>query len=160
MVFEVPLGQVLVAETRKGLVYVGLGPQSLANLTTWARQWQPDAQIVPSIVDSFVQLDEYFQGNRQKFDLPLDLWGTDFQQRVWQALLEIPFGETRSYGQISGVAGYPKAARAVGQACGANPIPIVVPCHRVLQGTGKLGGYSSGHHWKEWLLNQEKSAGA
>lgn len=158
MVIEVPLGQVLMAETRKGLIYVGFGPEALAGLTSWARRWHPKAQIVPSIVDAHGQIQEYFDGQRKKFTIPLDLWGTDFHCQVWQALAEIPYGQTRTYGQISQALGRPKAARAVGQACGTNPVPIVIPCHRVLQSGGGLGGFSSGLHWKQWLLGLEKSA--
>jgi O-6-methylguanine DNA methyltransferase len=89
---------------------------------------------------------------------PLDLTsGTAFQQRVWQALLEIPSGETRSYAQVARAIGQPAATRAVGSACGANPIPVLVPCHRVLAANHKLGGFSAGVDWKRLLLGREKS---
>ena len=88
------------------------------------------------------QLREYFLGERRRFDLPLAPQGTAFQQRVWQALYAIPFGETRSYGELARELG--SAARAVGGACGANPIPIIIPCHRVLAAKGRLGGFSGG----------------
>ena len=92
---------------------------------------------------------------------PLDLSkGTPFQQKVWRALLEIPAGETRSYGEIAAAVGEPGAARAVGAACGANPIPVLVPCHRVLAAHKKLGGFSAGLKWKRLLLEREaRSAG-
>ena len=87
---------------------------------------------------------------------PLDLSkGTEFQQKVWRALLEIPAGETRSYGEIAAAVGAPGAARAVGAACGANPIPVLVPCHRVLAAQKKLGGFSAGLKWKRLLLKRE-----
>jgi O-6-methylguanine DNA methyltransferase len=83
--------------------------------------------------------------------------GTAFQQRVWQALLEIPSGETRSYAQVARAIGQPAATRAVGSACGANPIPVLVPCHRVLAANHKLGGFSAGVDWKRLLLGGEQS---
>jgi O-6-methylguanine DNA methyltransferase len=87
---------------------------------------------------------------------PLDFSrGTSFQQKVWRALIEIPAGETRSYGEIAAAVGEPGAARAVGAACGANPIPVLVPCHRVLAAHGKLGGFSAGLKWKRLLLERE-----
>ena len=90
---------------------------------------------------------------------PLDLSkGTEFQQKVWRALLEIPAGETRSYGEIAAAVSAPGAARAVGAACGANPIPVLVPCHRVLAAQKKLGGFSAGLKWKRLLLEREATA--
>lgn len=102
------------------------------------------------------QLQEYFQGKRREFTLPLQPVGTSFQQKVWQALLQIPYGETRSYGQIAAAAGNPKAARAVGMANHNNPIAIVIPCHRVIGANGKLVGYASGLDMKAKLLRLEQ----
>jgi len=102
------------------------------------------------------QLEEYFAGKRKTFDLPLAPRGTDFQQRVWKALQEIPYGETRTYGEIAAAVGNPKAARAVGMANNRNPIGIIVPCHRVVGANGKLVGYAGGMEKKEWLLELEK----
>lgn len=101
------------------------------------------------------QLAEYFAGQRRAFDLPLDLRGTPFQRRVWGVLLNIGWGETRSYGEVAGLLGSPGAARAVGQACGANPVAIVVPCHRVVAAGGRPGGYSGGAGVKRFLLALE-----
>jgi O-6-methylguanine DNA methyltransferase len=101
------------------------------------------------------QLDQYFAGARRRFDLPLDLPGTPFQQRVWQALSEIPFGETLSYGQLAARIGKPGAARAVGLANNRNPISIIVPCHRVIGADGSLTGYGGGLDRKRWLLAHE-----
>lgn len=101
------------------------------------------------------QLSEYFEGRRRIFRLPIDPQGTEFQLRVWDCLSQIPFGQTRSYGEIAEIIGEPDAARAVGQACGANPLPIVVPCHRVLPQTRELGGFSAGVSWKRRLLDIE-----
>jgi methylated-DNA-[protein]-cysteine S-methyltransferase len=102
------------------------------------------------------QLGEYFAGERLDFDVELDLGGTQFQQRVWKALLTIPYSETRSYGEIAGQIGAPGAARAVGLANGHNPIAIIVPCHRVIGASGKLTGYGGGLDRKQTLLSLEK----
>lgn len=104
------------------------------------------------------QLTEYFAGKRQEFDLPIAPHGTDFQKRVWEALKEIPFGETRSYGQLAAQLGVPNASRAVGRANGTNPISIIVPCHRVIGSTGALTGYGGGIENKKWLLEFETEA--
>jgi methylated-DNA-[protein]-cysteine S-methyltransferase len=102
-------------------------------------------------------LAEYFGGKRQKFDVPVDLSGTPFQQSVWQTLAEIPFGQVRSYGDVGKSTGRRAAGRAVGGAVGANPIPIIVPCHRVLASDGRITGYSGGNGipTKVWLLDHE-----
>jgi len=101
------------------------------------------------------QLDEYFAGQREAFELPLDFKGTDFQKRVWAALLTIPFGETRSYADIASQIGKPSAYRAVGAANGRNPISIVAPCHRVVGANGALTGFAGGLKAKQYLLGLE-----
>lgn len=110
----------------------------------------------PILLKTAQQLNEYFAGKRQQFDLPLDFEGTAFQQQVWQALLTIPFGETRSYKQIAAQIGNVKAVRAVGAANGKNPISIIAPCHRVAGVNGKLVGFAGGLENKEILLKIEK----
>lgn len=101
------------------------------------------------------QLNDYFTGKTKSFSLKLDFKGTEFQQKVWKALLTIPFGETRSYGQIAQQVGNPKAVRAVGAANGRNPIAIIAPCHRVIGSNGKLTGFAGGLEIKAWLLDLE-----
>jgi methylated-DNA-[protein]-cysteine S-methyltransferase len=103
------------------------------------------------------QLQDYFAGALRKFDLPLSLEGTDFQKRVWAGLLEIPFGETVSYGELARSVGRPSASRAVGMANGRNPIAVIVPCHRVIGASGSLVGYGGGLDRKVWLLQHEAS---
>lgn len=103
------------------------------------------------------QLEQYFAGQRQQFDLPLDFQGTDFQQQVWQALLSIPYGETRSYKDIALLIGNAKAVRAVGAANGKNPISIIAPCHRVIGSGGALVGFAGGLDKKQILLSLEQS---
>ena len=102
-------------------------------------------------------LEKYFAGKPVSFeDLPLDLQGSPFHLQVWRELRKVPPGKTVSYQELARRLGKPKAARAVGQACGANPIPLIVPCHRVIAANGKLGGFSSGLDRKRWLLEHEK----
>ncbi|MCH7862983.1 methylated-DNA--[protein]-cysteine S-methyltransferase [Sphingomonas sp. NPDC092331] len=113
----------------------------------------------PVLIAAETQLREYFAGTRTRFDLPLDFRGTEFQKSVWAELLAIPFGETRSYGEIAAKLGRPKASRAVGAANGRNPISIVAPCHRVIGSTGKLTGFAGGLDAKEYLLALERRAG-
>jgi methylated-DNA-[protein]-cysteine S-methyltransferase len=110
----------------------------------------------PVLMDATRQLAEYFAGQRTRFDLALDFQGTEFQKRVWNALLTIPFGETRSYRDIAAQIGSPKAVRAVGAANGRNPISIVAPCHRVIGASGALTGFASGLEVKARLLGVEK----
>lgn len=108
------------------------------------------------LLETQKQLQEYFAGKRQQFNLPLDFEGTEFQQKVWQALLNIPFGETRSYKDIAEQIGNVKAVRAVGAANGKNPISIIAPCHRVVGANGKLVGFAGGLENKDLLLKIEK----
>jgi len=109
----------------------------------------------PVLLEVERQLNDYFSGNRKKFSVPLDFRGTDFQKKVWAALLTIPFGETRSYGQIARQINNPNAVRAVGAANGRNPISIIAPCHRVIGSTGKLTGFAGGLKAKARLLALE-----
>jgi len=117
--------------------------------------WVPDDRAFPDAVE---QLEAYLAGERNDFDLELSLAGSEFQRRVWQALLTIPYGETRSYGQVAEQVGATGAARAVGLANGRNPIPILVPCHRVIGADGSLTGYGGGLERKRWLLAHEGTA--
>lgn len=110
----------------------------------------------PVLLKTERQLREYFAGHRVTFDLPMEFTGTDFQRSVWQALLSIPFGETRSYAQIARQVGNPSAVRAVGAANGRNPISIIAPCHRVIGSNGKLTGFAGGMEAKAFLLKMEK----
>ena len=110
----------------------------------------------PILLQTERQLSEYFAGKRKSFAVALDMRGTSFQKNVWEALLAIPFGETRSYGQLARQLGNPNATRAVGAANGRNPISIIVPCHRVIGSSGKLTGFAGGLEVKAHLLNLEK----
>ena len=110
----------------------------------------------PVLLETERQLGEYFAGERRSFDVPLSFAGTEFQKRVWAALLAIPFGETRSYGEIAAAIGRPGAVRAAGTACGGNRLAVLIPCHRVVRGDGGIGGYAWGVNKKQALLAKEK----
>ena len=114
-----------------------------------------EANDSPVLLEAQRQLQEYFAGTRSQFTLELDFAGTDFQKQVWQALLTIPFGETRSYSQIAQQIGNPRAVRAVGAANGRNPISIIAPCHRVIGASGELTGFAGGLQAKQYLLALE-----
>jgi methylated-DNA-[protein]-cysteine S-methyltransferase len=145
-----PLGALLAARDDIGItaLYLPSGRHPVAVASNWTRD--DDA-----FDDARAQLDEYFAGERTTFDLPLHLVGSPFQLRVWAALREIPYGETTSYGKTAAAIGAPTASRAVGLANGQNPIPIIVPCHRVVGADGSLTGYGGGLEAKRWLLSHE-----
>ena len=110
----------------------------------------------PFLLQAEDELNEYFAGRRRRFSVPLSINGTDFQKKVWRALAEIPYGKTAGYQEIAAAIGNPKACRAVGMANHVNPVPILVPCHRVVGKNGKLTGYAGGLEIKEFLLNLER----
>jgi O-6-methylguanine DNA methyltransferase len=114
---------------------------------------------LPVLSAASEQLDSYFAGDRTHFDVQLALVGTPFQERVWQALCDIPYGETVSYGELAETLGQPTASRAVGLANGKNPVSIIVPCHRVIGASGSLTGYGGGLDRKRWLLGFEQGSG-
>ena len=129
----------------------------LASITVLGSK-KPKGTIPTVLKDAVEQLQEYFEGNRTVFDLRLNPSGTDFQKKVWEALLQIPFGKTISYLELSKQLGDVKAIRAVASANGKNPLWIVVPCHRVIGTNGDLTGYAGGLHRKKWLLEHESPA--
>jgi methylated-DNA-[protein]-cysteine S-methyltransferase len=153
-----PFGPLLIATTPRGLVRVSLpGYDPEETLEELSARISPRVLEVPSRLDPVRrQLDLYFEGRLREFDLPLD-WqlSKGFRRRALRAVDRIPYGKTRSYTQIATSAGNERAVRAAGTACGANPIPIVVPCHRVLRSGGGLGGYGGGLPMKEALLELE-----
>lgn len=158
-VMSSPLGLLFLARTERGLRFVDfLERRSLkrafafhAKATSEAK-WEPSLLELKPVVD---QLDGYFCGNLMSFDLLLDPIGTEFQLKVWRALSRIPYGQTRAYGQIARAVGQPGAARAVGLANNRNPLPIIVPCHRVIGANGSLTGYGGGLPRKRRLLELE-----
>ena len=116
-----------------------------------------DHDLPACMTECLRQLEEYFKGRRRKFNIPLLLKGTDFQKAVWRQLQKIPFGRTASYGDVARAIGRPRAFRAVGNANNKNPIPLIIPCHRVIGSDGKLVGFGGGIWRKQWLLDHEKS---
>ena len=143
LTFDAPVGPVTIAAENGRITSLSFG----ASL---------HSEPTPLLLEAKKQLEEYFAGRRREFQLPLAPKGTEFQQKVWKALLDIPYGETRSYGEIARAIGNPKASRAVGMANNRNPIAIIIPCHRVIGSTGKLVGYGGGLDKKEFLLNLER----
>ncbi len=153
---ESPVGRLLLAADEEGLLRVAFADGRKGSEPEPG--WNHGARALQPLVD---QLNAYFAGELQAFDVPLHMQGTPFQLSVWRALLEIPYGETTSYGEIARRVGTPQGSRAVGLANGSNPIAIVVPCHRVIGSNGKLTGYGGGLNNKETLLALErKHAGA
>jgi O-6-methylguanine DNA methyltransferase len=160
---ESPIGKLELMTTKNGLAVLHLGRLTRRRLEGWARRCFPDAAIVDARKEHRLlagQLREYFSGRRRIFDIPLDMRGSEFQKAVWTAVANIPFGSTVTYGEIAHLMGRPRASRAVGAANGANPIPIVVPCHRVIGSNGSLTGYGGGLARKRWLLAHEGVLGA
>ena len=151
MIYQSPVGDILIKATDEALI-------ELHFLTEVERTdiLEQEIEVQSSILDMVsAQLDEYFAGNRRDFAVPLHLGGTAFMQDVWSALMNIPYGQTRAYGEIAASIGRPKAARAVGMACNRNPIALLIPCHRVVGANGDLVGFRGGTHIKEKLLALE-----
>ncbi len=150
---ESPVGKLTLVASDKGLVAV-LWENDKPTRVRLAQLIEKKSHSV--LLEAERQLKEYFAGKRKSFSIPLDMRGTHFQRSVWEALLAIPFGETRTYGQLAQQVGNPQAARAVGAANGRNPISIIVPCHRVIGSSGKLTGFAGGLETKERLLDMEQ----
>jgi len=153
-----PLGQLLVAATDRGICFVSLGARR-EELEQRLRREFPAADSIehsePEMASAVRAIVDFIAGREPHINLPLDIRWTAFQRRVWQELRRIPLGETRSYGEIARALGQPHAQRAVGHACATNPVPLIVPCHRVVRGDGDLGGYRLGPDRKRKLLEQE-----
>ena len=145
-----PIGKLLLAGEGDALSLLGFPSGSMAR--RHESHWKRDAGPFKEVI---FQLQEYFAGERRDFDLSLAPQGTSFQQQVWSALQEIPYGETWSYGQLAAYIDRPKASRAVGAANGLNPIPVIIPCHRVIGANGKLTGFGGGLDTKRHLLDLE-----
>jgi AraC family transcriptional regulator of adaptative response/methylated-DNA-[protein]-cysteine methyltransferase len=156
-ILESELGDLLVAATRRGVCRVRFG-RGAAPLVTALRDEFPFADVRPEparLRPWVAAFQAYLEGRAERLDVPLDVRASQFQRRVWDALQAIPFGCTRSYSEVARQLGQPRAARAVAQACGANPVALVVPCHRVVAKGGDVGGYRWGIERKRWLLRME-----
>jgi O-6-methylguanine DNA methyltransferase len=155
---ESQVGTVWVASTQDGVCKISLGAEQSGAFLSWLSRHldlarpREEPQLLAGVVS---QLHEYFSGSRREFDLPLDVHGTAFQRAVWSQVVRIPYGATATYGGIAQLVGKAKASRAVGAALGANPLPIVVPCHRVIGVGDSLVGFGAGLDVKEALLRLE-----
>ncbi|WP_127127075.1 methylated-DNA--[protein]-cysteine S-methyltransferase [Georgenia sp. SYP-B2076] len=158
---ETPLGTLLLAATEKGLLRVAFAREGHdAVLAALAARVSPRILHAPARLDAAArEIDDYLAGRIRAFDLPVDLrLATGFRREVLDHLPEIPYGRTASYTQVAAAAGRPRAVRAVGTACATNPLPLVLPCHRVLRSDGSLGGYLGGPEAKKLLLDLERAA--
>lgn len=145
--YSTNLGDIVIVEDGSSIVRIFFGkalPEDAVQLET------------PLLKKAYSQIYEFLRGDRVAFDLPIKLYGTPFQVSVWSSLLEIPYGETRSYSEIASEVGKVNSQRAVGSACSKNPILLVVPCHRVISSSGAVSGYAAGVHLKKRLLELEK----
>ena len=158
--FDAPLGPMVAIASEKGLCLLEFGDRRMLESEFTDLQKRLDAVLLPGknefTEEAVRQIQEYFAGTRKTFSVPLHAPGTEFQQRVWAALCEIPFGEMCSYGEIASAIGEPKAVRAVGTANGMNRIAIMIPCHRVIGADGALTGYGGGLWRKDWLIKHEQ----
>jgi len=154
------LGKGTLVSSNQGLCYFSFY-HDLTGVKRWLSAHFPKnngltmAPVFPCLVDATRQLNEYLAGQRHDFTFPLDLKGTGFQIGAWQALLGVPYGATTTYSELAMAIGRPRAARAIGNAMRANPVPVFVPCHRVLPANNSLGGYGGGQELKRWLLQLE-----
>lgn len=153
-----PIGDVFIASTSKGVCAVTLAV-SKETFISEIKEYGTPQRNDKRFDEIKKELKDYFNGKKVNFDkLDLDLLsGTEFQKKIWRKLIEIPYGETRSYKWLAEEAGSPKACRAAGSANGKNPIPLIIPCHRVINSDGSLGGYTGGVWIKEWLLTMERA---
>lgn len=155
--YNSPLGKIYIVLNEKGICRVEFGEESFQLFKAKTKNLSEDEYGCEKIIE---QLDEYFKGKRKKFTIPLSIQGTMFQEEVWQALISIPYGDTKSYGDVGKIVGKPKGAQAIGQANKANKIPIFIPCHRVISRNENIGGYMGKTNGKEidikqFLLNLE-----
>lgn len=156
--YNSPLGKIYIVLNEKGICRVDFGEESFELFKARTENLSEDEYGCRHVIQ---QLGEYFKGKRKKFTIPLSIQGTMFQQEVWQALISIPYGDTKSYGEVGKIIGKPKGAQAIGQANKANKIPIFIPCHRVISRNGNIGGYMGKTNGKEidikqFLLNLER----
>jgi methylated-DNA-[protein]-cysteine S-methyltransferase len=156
-IIDSPVGKLLLTVGAAGLTTVCFEPLDLHLTTKWLPDDRDGDNASATLTAATDQMAAYFAGERTTFDLPLSPMGTPFQHRVWNALRGIPFGESVTYGELARHIGAPNGARAVGAANGRNPLPIIVPCHRVIGADGSLTGFGGGVERKHWLLNHERS---
>jgi methylated-DNA-[protein]-cysteine S-methyltransferase len=158
---QTEIGELVLGSLGGKLCLLGFGDREMRRAVDDQIRKKLDAKFIEQsdkvLEQTMKQIDEYLSGKRKEFDVPLLMVGTDFQRRVWKALARVPYGATSTYGQIAEAIGSPKAVRAVGNASSANPISIIVPCHRIIGGDGGLVGYGGGLSVKRRLLELERS---
>ena len=159
-IVDCSLGSLLVGATEKGICAVSLGDSDSVMKAEFLAQYPPASiHLDDTGIRQWIErINNYINGKEFALNLPLDIRGTDFQRQVWQALQTIPYGSTSTYKEIAETIGYPKGARAVGNACGANPVALIIPCHRVVGKNNSLGGYRWGGERKKALLAMEEFA--
>lgn len=156
--FTSPLGTCFVAATGKGICRLAIPGETKEHFFVWLYRHFDAAHVLPHpgpVMDCIDQIGAYLTGQRTKFELHLDLRGTEFQRSAWNGILHIPYGATVTYRDLAHTMETPKAYQAVGAAVGLNPVPIIVPCHRVMGSDGSLTGYAAGIDTKQWLLRHE-----
>jgi len=156
--FESIIGVIYIASSEKGVCKISLTHASADEFRTWIKRHFPEHEIVDSRQqnkEAIEQIRLYLARKLRKFDLEIDMIGTEFQKKVWRETMKIPYGETVTYSMLARRIHRPNSQRAVGNALGANPLPIIVPCHRVIASDGSLGGYTGGIKIKEFLLGLE-----
>lgn len=159
-IMDSSIGRLVIASTDRGLIRILLPGEKSSDSLARLQKAYPGEAIIENRDknrDAVKQLREYFEGTRTVFSLPMELRGTEFQKSVWKTVARVPYGQTKSYGDIAREIRKPKACRAVGAANGANPIPIVIPCHRIIGSNGSMTGFGGGIPLKEKLLGMEKN---
>ena len=158
--FDTPVGMMRIASGERGVVYLELPLENGRGFRGWMKRHAPKAKLIEAFEPNseyIAQVAQYLAGKRREFDVPLDVRGTEFQRAVYDQLCGIGYGELRSYGDVARAVGRPNAVRAVGAANGANPIALIIPCHRVIASSGQLQGYGGGLELKAHLLAMEQS---
>jgi O-6-methylguanine DNA methyltransferase len=158
--FDSAIGTMRIASSERGVVYLELPLENGRGFFGWMKRHAPTAELVEDFErnrEYIAQVTQYLEGKRREFELPLDVRGTEFQCQVYDELAKIRYGEIRSYGDVASAVGRPRAVRAVGAANGANPIALIIPCHRVIASSGQLQGYGGGLELKARLLAMEQS---
>lgn len=152
---DTPIGALYLLAKKGSIIYIGWErPQQYLEATEVSGD-EASKRVLEKLS---LEMVSYFEGKGRGFSCPLEPGGTEFQRKVWEVLQHIPYGETRSYKEVARAIGKPGTSRAVGNACGANPLPIVIPCHRVIRSDGSMGGYGSGSWRKAWLLRMERAS--
>jgi methylated-DNA-[protein]-cysteine S-methyltransferase len=161
---ETMAGRIYIAEKDEKVIYISIGSNPYENMQKWIKKHFPKEEILSLdeqtqntlLIEAGRQILDYMEGKAKIIDFPVEITGTDLQKSVWKEIAAIPFGKVKSYGELARLIGKPAASRAVGAACGANPLPLIIPCHRVIGTSGSLTGFGGGLEMKKLLLELEK----